>query len=285
MFAPDPTADGPPSLHLEGPLACLRLNRPRQRNRLDDGDLAAAIDALDALGRRVRDPATAADAPRVLVLASGGPAFCAGYDLRCLAADPVGGPQRFEALVQALIDQPLPVVARVQGGVYGGATDLALACDFRIGGPRVELRMPAARIGLHFSPRGLARFTARLGPATARRLFLTAPTLDADALLRIGYLDERVDGAGDEALDAAVLRWAATLARGAPLAVQGMRQSLEEAERGAWGLAAQPQRGPQGDRSAWVAALDREARCAASADLREGLAALAEGRDPVFAAR
>lgn len=272
MFAPDSLGDGaegPPTLNLRGPLAVLHLNRPRQRNRLDDGDLSAIVAAMQELTDLVRADAGLGGGPRVLVIASSGPVFSAGYHLEGLAASPAGGPQRFEAMVRAVLQQPLPSVCRLQGGVYGGATDLALACDFRIGSPGVQLRMPAARIGLHYSPAGLARFAARLGMATARRLFLTAPTLQADELLRIGYLDECVADAEAATLDAAVVRWCEALAAGAPLAVQGMRRSLDELA-GPW---------------AGTGALEREARCAASEDLQEGLAALRERRPPRFIGR
>lgn len=266
--APVDAAEGPPTLHLHGLLAVLRLNRPSQRNRLDDGDLSAIVTALQDLTRAVQDDAGRGAAPRVLVLASSGPAFSAGYHLDSLAASPADGPQRFEAMVRSILRQPLPTVCRLQGGVYGGATDLALACDFRIGSPAVQLRMPAARIGLHYSPDGLARFAARLGLAATRRLFLTAPTLPAEELMRIGYLDECVADDAQATLDAAVMRWCEALVCGAPLAVQGMRRTLDTLG--------------QAEASA---ALEREARCAASADLQEGLAALRERRPPRFTGR
>ena len=293
MFSPDPTADGPPTLHIEGPLACLRLNRPLRRNRLDDGDLAAIVAAMAQLDQRVQQPGAGAGGPRVLLIASAGPAFCAGYDLPSLEADPVGGPQRFEAMVQAVLAQPLPTICRLHGGVYGGATDLALACDFRIGTHAVELRMPAARIGLHYSPRGLARFAARLGPSVARRLFLSAPTLDARELHRIGYLDELVgppasasesEETARSALDAAVLALARDIAAFAPLAVQGMRRSLDGVASEPWPAQA-VHRGAPAPSSAWNDALEREERCARSEDLLEGLAALRTRRTPEFRGR
>ena len=79
--------------------------------------------------------------------------------------------------------------------MFGGATDLALACDFRVGVHGMVLRMPAARIGLHYYPSGLRRYVSRLGVSAAKRLFLLAETLPADELLRIGYLDRCVAAA------------------------------------------------------------------------------------------
>jgi len=127
--------------------------------------------------------------------------------------------------------------------------------------------MPAAHLGLHYYPSGLARYVSRLGLQAAKRLFLLAETVPANTLHALGYLDALV---APEALDAEVERHAAALGAGAPLALQGMKQSLNEIARGA----ADPQR-----------LREREARCAASADLREGLAAFAERRAPRFAGR
>jgi enoyl-CoA hydratase/carnithine racemase len=128
----------------------------------------------------------------------------------------------------------------------------------------MELRMPAARLGLHYYPGGLRRFVARLGLAAAKRLFLVAEAVPAQELLRLGYLDELV---ADAELDARVDALAATLAAGAPLAVQGMKLSLDEIARGEFERAR---------------LREREARCADSADLREGLAAFAARRPPRF---
>jgi enoyl-CoA hydratase/carnithine racemase len=90
-------------------------------------------------------------------------------------------------------------VAALEGNVYGGATDLALACDFRIGVEGMELRMPAAALGLHYYPSGMRRCVATLGLSAARRLFLTAEPLAATDLLALGYLDELVPAASLEA--------------------------------------------------------------------------------------
>jgi enoyl-CoA hydratase/carnithine racemase len=254
-----PSAGGPPRLTRDARgVATITLARPRHANRLHREDLAALHAHLAALAA---DPEA-----RVLVLAAEGRHFCAGFHLGELggAADATGDPQAFERMVDALHALPLPTIARLQGGVFGGATDLALACDLRVGVHGIALRMPAARLGLHYYPSGLRRFVSRLGPAAAKRLFLLAEELDAAELLRIGYLDALV--AADE-LDAQVQRWVQALLAGAPLAVAGMKLSLDEISRGEFDL-------PR--------LREREARCAASADLREGLAAQAERRAPRF---
>lgn len=245
--------------------ALITLSRPRHLNRLHREDLLA----LQAHFERLAADATL----RVVVLTGRGRLFCAGFNIEQLgqsAAGEAGGtadPQLFERTVDALEALPVPTIARLNGGVFGGATDLALACDFRIGVAGMELRMPAARLGLHYYPSGLQRYVSRLGLSAAKRLFLLAETVPGDELLRLGYLDELVDAAH---LDTAVERVAASLLAGAPLALQGMKLSLNEVARGERVLGR---------------LREREARCAASADLREGLAAFAEKRAPRFEGR
>ena len=131
---------------------------------------------------------------RVLVLTGTGRAFSAGYDLNSVAeraastVEQQSAGSAFEVVVNRLEELGVPTICRLNGGVYGGATDLALACDFRIGTDGCEMFMPAARLGLHYYPSGIARYASRLGVDNAKKLFLTAEKIDAAEMLRIGYL-------------------------------------------------------------------------------------------------
>lgn len=254
----------PPLLHLaEDGRATVTLQRPQHHHRLHREDLLALQQHLRTLAAEPR--------ARVLVITASGPVFCSGFHLGELEAaeDGAADPQLFEHTVDALEALALPTVARLNGSVYGGATDLALACDFRIGTAGMVLRMPAARLGLHYYPSGLQRYVSRLGLQAAKRLFLLTQAVPAEELLRIGYLDELV---GAEALDTATDTFVQALLAGAPLAVQGMKLSLNDTARG-----------PDAAAAARIA--ERVARCAASADLQEGLAAWAGQRAPRFSGR
>jgi enoyl-CoA hydratase len=250
---------GLPLLAVADGVATVTLHRPAHLNRLHSEDLRALQSYFSQL---------AADrAVRAVVLTGSGRAFCAGFHIAEFDAGGSDGPQLFEQTVDALEALPQATVCRLNGSVYGGATDLALACDFRVGVRTMELRMPAARLGLHYYANGLVRYVSRLGLSTAKRLFLLAEPVSAEELLAIGYLDRL---ASANMLDAEVDAIVASLAAGAPLAVQGMKRSLNEIGRGAFDLAA---------------VREREALCAASADLQEGLAAFAQRRAPKFSAR
>ena len=132
-------------------------------------------------------------------------------------------------MVDRLVRVRVPTLAALGGSVYGGGTDLALACDVRVGVPLVELRMTAARIGVQYYAGGLRRFVARLGIGAAKRIFLTAEPLGAAELLRLGYLDELV--APDE-LERRIDELATALVTNAPAAVQAMKRALDRISDG-----------------------------------------------------
>jgi enoyl-CoA hydratase len=251
-----------PVLAVDGARATIRLNRPRHLNRLQSDDLEALLTLFD---RIEADPAI-----RVLVLTGTGRAFSAGYDLNSVAERAVSAAEQpsagsaFEAVVNRLEDLGVPTICRLNGGVYGGSTDLALACDFRIGVDTAEMFMPAARLGLHYYKSGIQRYVSRLGVDNAKMLFLTAQKIAASEMLRIGYLTAMVPAA---ALDEEVDRLANSLAANAPVAMAGMKRAINEFARGKLDEAAADQRHRESMRGA---------------EIREGIKARAEKRPPKF---
>src|ERR1700719_1829500 len=137
------TTASTPLLDIDGARATIRLNRPKHLNRLQPDDLDALLKLFDRI--------EADAAIRVLVLTGTGRAFSAGYDLnsvteRATSADEETAGSAFEVMVNRLEDLGVPTICRLNGGVYGGSTDLALACDFRVGVGTSEMFMPAARV-------------------------------------------------------------------------------------------------------------------------------------------
>ncbi|QPF72265.1 enoyl-CoA hydratase/isomerase family protein [Roseateles sp. DAIF2] len=245
----------PPLLRIAGPLARITLRRPRVANRLELGDLQTLGEQL---ARVDADPAV-----RVLLLEAQGRHFCSGFHIDAVPGVDAGA--LFEALANAWEHaRPVTVVA-IQGGIYGGATDLALACDFRLGTKACEMFVPAARLGLHFYRGGLERYVNRLGPAAAKQVLLAGQTLDAEAMRACGFLDQLLDDGA--ALDAAVQALCERLLASAPLALLGMKKHLNAIAAGRL------------DAAALAADI---ARANASADLAEGVRAWQEKREPRF---
>ena len=263
---PEPTApESAPILDIDGARATIRLNRPKYLNRLQADDL----DALLALFVRIEaDPAV-----RVLVLTGTGRAFSAGYDLGSIAERATSATEQqsagsaFEVVVNRLEDLSVPTICRLNGGVYGGSTDLALACDFRIGVDSCEMFMPAARLGLHYYTGGIKRYVSRLGVNAAKKLFLTAQKLDAAEMLQIGYLTGVTTL---DKLDHEVDALANVLAGNAPVAMAGMKRAINEFAR---------------DEFDEEAADRRHRDSMRGAEIKEGIAAFSAKRPPRFSGR
>jgi enoyl-CoA hydratase/carnithine racemase len=250
-----------PLLDIDSARATIRLNRPKHLNRLQPDDLDVLMKLFD---RIEADPAI-----RVLVLTGTGRAFSAGYDLGSIAERAATAQEQiagsaFEVMVNRLEDLTVPTICRLNGGVYGGSTDLALACDFRIGVDNCDMFMPAARLGLHYYKSGIQRYVSRLGLDNAKRLFLTAQRIGAAEMLRIGYLTAMVPA---EALDEEVDRLVAILVANAPIAMRGMKRTINEIARG---------------RLDEEAADRRHRDSMRSAEIKEGIKAFAEKRPPRF---
>ncbi|TDN57953.1 enoyl-CoA hydratase/isomerase family protein [Paraburkholderia sp. BL10I2N1] len=243
-----------PELTITGPIATITLRRPDMANRLEPAD-------LDTLRGFIRD-VNARREVLVLRLRAAGRQFCAGFNIGSVADGNVGA--SFEALASEL-EQARPVtIAAINGGVYGGATDLALACDFRVGVETSQMFVPAARLGLLFYRGGLRRYVSRLGLNVAKKLLLTAATFDAAQMQACGFLDTVVAPA---ALRDEVDRLTGELAGMAPLALLGMKKHLNRIATGTLDADEFQRDVVQAD---------------ASRDLREGALAWKEKRKPVF---
>ena len=248
-----------PTLHVDGRIATLALQNPERSNRLSPDDLATLRQLLDAVN--------ADEDVLVLRIVSRGKYFCSGYDISSLASSDAPSSLYFgETMDQVEAARPVTIAA-VHGGAYGGGTDLALACDFRIGSPGANMFMPAARLGLRFYPGGLRRYLSRLGVNNAKRLFLTAEKIGAQEMLDVGFLTELVAA---DALQARVDELSEQLAHMAPLALLGIKQDLNQVINGVFDVAANA---------------DGVRRSEASADIREGALAWKEKRIPQFQGR
>ena len=256
-------------LDIDGPRATVTLNDPAKHNRLDPAGLR--------LLREAAEKADADPAVRVLVLTGAGDkSFCSGFDLGSIKTDKDGNKESrpadgednsFETVMDRLEALRMPTLCALNGGVYGGATDMALACDFRLGVKGMRFFMPAARFGLHYYPSGLRRSTQKVSPSFAKRAFLLSEDFTDEDLLRVGYLDWLVER---DDFKARVDATANKLAGLAPLSMSNMKRAIEQFAQATPDI-------PK------IREGIRE--CQGSEDLREGLAALRERRTPTFKGR
>ena len=246
-------------------MARILLRRADVANRLESAD----IDILKGYFAQVdADPRI-----RVLVIGSTGKHFCSGYntsDLTKLSVLAIDDDyiNPFAPLVDGLHAVGKPVIAAISGGIFGGAIDLCLACDFRIGTSACQMRMPALRIGFLYYASGLQRYVTRLGLQNTKRIFMTGRTFNSSEMLGLGVLDEVHDSR--ESMEKSVEILVSELSGMAPLAMTATKRSLES-------LATS-----QLDR---CASARLEAELMQTSDYLEGVSAMAERREPDFTGR
>lgn len=257
---PLPSDGAAPELEIAGAIATIRLCRPQKMNRLTTDDLRLLHTHCDIINADAR--------VRVVVLTAqtslqSRPVFCAGFDIGSFDS-PSQEPRLFEQTVNRLASLRPVLLCGLNGSVYGGATDLVLACDVRIGLEGLEFKMPALALGLHYYPSGLRRYVQSFGLDRARQAFLTARAFSADQLVTAGVLMACHDS---EVFEGALRHLAQDIAALAPLAASATKQSLKEIASGEFDLTPLQQ---------------RETLTHQSQDFAEGRKAFAERRSPIF---
>src|SRR5450755_650770 len=242
-----PEMTQPVDYRLAGPVAWLTINRPEARNALS----AVVRAGLFAGLRRFN----ADDSARVLVLTGAGDrAFCAGGDLKEMAADGLRvPPPDFVPQPGRNIEVPKPVIAAVNGVAYAGGFLLAQSCDLCIAADTARFAITECKVG-----RGApwaAPLPWLIPPRIAMQLLLTGDPISAERACQVGLVNEVVPAAELHGRAQAV---AEGIAANAPLSVlaakrtvgliaeQPLSQALEAAER-IWEpvyLSADAQEGP-----------------------------------------
>lgn len=247
-------------------VAVLTVNRPDKLNALNDDVMMQLGDAVDRV--------TTDDAVRaVIVTGAGDQAFVAGADIRELAAQgPFDGKARAlrgQAVLRRLETCGKPVVAAVNGYALGGGCELALACHLRVAAEHARFGQPEVKLGISPGYGGTQRLPRLIGTGAALQLLLSGNMIDAREAYRIGLVNRVVPGA--QLLDEADTLVRGILAHG-PLAV---RLVLEAVIRG---------RDLPLEQGLLLEA-NHFGLLAATADMREGLAAFLEKRPPAFTGR
>jgi len=263
--------ENPLLLETRDRLGIITFNRPRQRNALTPDMLVALVKALDIW-------ATEDSVRTVLITGSGDKAFSSGFDITAIPTEEDPHLQQKLAendpLAQALLAVkafPYPTIAMLNGQCFGGALNLALCCDLRIGVDDLVIAMPPARLGVVYPADGVAQFVSVMGQAKTRELFFTGRAYNATDARDMGLL-HRVVPRDD--LERETLRLVSEITANAPLALKGLKRTLNLLE--AKGLLNEPEQ----DEVRQLAA-----QAIQSEDAREAKQAFIEKRAPVFTGR
>lgn len=181
----------------ENGIATITLNRPKALNALYgplNQDMLAAIQ--DVLAN---------ESARVLIMTGSPKAFAAGADLKeMLSVNPRTARdicQLAKDINELLESMRIPTIAAVGGFAFGGGFELALSCDFRVGGPRTTVSFPEVGLGIIPGANGMIRACHIVGPSKAKELSMLNTMVSGEEAYRLGLFNWFVKG--DEALDAA----------------------------------------------------------------------------------
>jgi len=246
------------SAEVDGGVAVITINRPQARNAVNEAvarGVAAAIDELDPRPDVV-----------AMVLTGAGGTFCAGMDLKGFLAgeNPTAGGRGFGGITQR--PPATPIVAAVEGYALAGGFELALACDLIVASEEATFGLPEVTRGLVAAAGGLMRLPRRIPYHLVMEIALTGGHIPAGRLHQAGLINRLVPAG--EALGAA-RELAAQVAANAPLAVAATKRIIVESAD--W---------PSGEAFARQDAISLPVLT--SADAREGAAAFAEKRRPVW---
>lgn len=254
-----------------GNIGVLRFNRPERHNALSPQLLLRLHEMLESWAR--------ADVIRTVVITGAGDkAFSSGYDILAIPTDVT--PEMTERIphhnpldlaLASVKNFPYPTIAMLNGHCFGGALNLALCCDLRIGADDIAVGMPATRLGVVYPCDGIAQFVQVLGMARAREVFFAARTYRGAEVRAMGLVDRLVPRSE---LERATFALAEEIVGNAPLALKGIKRTLNLIEASA-SLSAEARREAEG---LMAAAFQSE-------DLKEAQTAFLEKRKPRFLGR
>ena len=258
----------------EDGVAVLTLNRPERRNAMSGEMLDGLAGALDYAER--------AASVRCVILTGAGGAFCAGGDVKGMAAErgeAGAGPTLDERIHSQRLSQrntagriylmPKPVIAMLPGPAAGAGLSLALACDLRTMADTAIITTAFARVGFSGDYGGTFFLSQLVGSGKAREMYYLSDRYDAATCERLGIANCVFPA---DALEAETLAIAGRLASGPPIAYRYMKENFNRAAGGDV-----------------IECLDLEAthhvHAGLSADHREAASAFVEKREPTFVGR
>lgn len=152
--------------------------------------------------------------------------WSAGHDIDELplnGIDPLGQEKPLEQALNAIQLFPSPVIAMVEGSVWGGACDLAITCDMVIGSPDCTFAITPAKIGVPYNASGILHFINRLGLSHAKEMFFTGSPIDSETALHFGIVNHIVE---NDKIDDFTFNLAKKISFNSPLSISVIKEQF-----------------------------------------------------------
>jgi methylmalonyl-CoA decarboxylase len=204
---------------IEDNVGTITFNNGRKHNTLCHALIEEMLLALEGMERQKA---------RVVVLRAqaGAKIWSAGHDVTELpmpGRDPLGFSDPLVTILRTIQSLPLPVIAMIEGGVWGGACDLALSCDILIGTQSTSFCMTPAKIGVPYNASGILHFMGIMGVNITKEMFFTAQPLSADRAAELGILNHIV---AEEDLERFTYDMAARITTNSTLSIRVIKEQI-----------------------------------------------------------
>jgi enoyl-CoA hydratase/carnithine racemase len=206
---------------VENHVGTLILNRPEKRNALSQSlliDIHMTLKEWEEKG----------DIWTVVIKGAGDRAFSSGYDIVSIPTNIPPEVQEklkesnpLELALNSVKQYPYPVIAMINGYVFGAGLNLAICCDIRIAMDTIKTGMPPAKLGLVYHPEGLKQFIEVIGISKTKELFFTARTYSAKQAINMGLVDYLIP---EKELTSFTYEMAEDISLNAPLSICGTKK-------------------------------------------------------------
>ena len=251
----------------DGYIGTITLDNPSKHNALGAaliGELLVALSDLTNAGARTI----------ILRAYQGAKVWSAGHDVRELPTngrDPLTYDDPLRRVVRVIKESPTPIIAMVEGGVWGGACELVMSCDIVVAAEGTTLAITPARLGVPYDIEGTLSFMQSVSLPIIKEMLFTAQPMTAERALRLGLINQVVPA---DRLESATAELAGHMIRNSPLVISLLKEQLRV-------LAEAHPLNPEGFQR--IQSIRR--RIYDSADYQEGIRAFFERRAPQFEGR
>ncbi len=211
-------------LNLSSNISEIVINNSERKNSLSSELLEKFISAINRVEKT---------SSRVLIIRanSGSRVWSSGYNIDELpmpGIDPVPYNHPLEKLIRRMQDVKIPVIAMLEGSVWGGACDLAMSCDILIGTKQTTFALTPSKIGVPYNSLGIQRILNYLNPNIVKELFFTASPMSAERAYQLGVLNHLVS---IKEIERFTFSLAEEIAANSPLSISVVKKQIDSLSR------------------------------------------------------